>query len=164
MADDVPWLDDVEMRAWRGLLTVHSRVLAHLDADLQAAQLLSLADYAVLVTLSEASDYRLRMVELADRILITPSGLTRRVDILVRQGLVARKPCPDDRRGTFAVLTGAGLERLRQAAPHHVAQVRRHFFDHLDRRQVIALDEALQRVRSVLDAEDSSDQPDGPTT
>lgn len=160
MVDDTPWLDDVEMRAWRNLLTVYKRILVQLDADLQKAQLLSLADYAVLVTLSEAPDRRLRMVELADRILVTPSGLTRRVDALVRHGLVSRQPCPDDRRGTFAVLTGAGLERLRQAAPHHVVQVRRRFFDHLDRRQVAALDSTMEVVRAALDRLPSSTATD----
>jgi len=151
MPDGVHWLDDLEMRAWRGLLTVHSRMLAQLDLELQATQMLSLADYAVLVTLSEASDHRLRMSDLADRILVSPSGLTRRVDALVRQGMVRREPCPDDRRGTFAVLTESGLHRLEDAAPYHVAQVRQHFFDQLDRQQLKELADTLEMIQRPLD-------------
>jgi DNA-binding MarR family transcriptional regulator len=79
------------------------------------------------------------MSELADRMALSPSGLTRRVDNLVKAGLVERVQCPDDRRGMFASLTDAGRERVQQAAPDHVAQVRRHCIDRLDRDQLVTL-------------------------
>jgi DNA-binding MarR family transcriptional regulator len=143
---DAPWLDDTEMRAWRSLLGAHRRVLQRLDADLLAAQELSVADYGVLVELSEAPDCRMRMSELAERMLLSPSGLTRRLDTMVAAGLVERLRCPTDRRGAYAVLTAAGRVRLEQAAPDHVEQVRRHFVERLSRTQLVALADALEAV------------------
>jgi DNA-binding MarR family transcriptional regulator len=140
------WLDDLEMQAWRSLLSAHSRLMSRLDAELQASQGMSISDYGVLVQLSEAEHGRMRMSELADRLLLSPSGLTRRLDGLVRTGLVDRARCPTDRRGAFAVLTDAGRAQLEQAAPDHVEQVRRHFVDRLSRRQLEALVDALDKV------------------
>jgi DNA-binding MarR family transcriptional regulator len=122
--------------------------MSRLDAELQATQGMSVSDYGVLVQLSEAEGGRMRMSELADRLLLSPSGLTRRLDGLVHSGLVDRVRCPTDRRGAFAVLTPAGHARLEQAAPDHVEQVRRHFVDRLSRRQLEALVDALDKVTS----------------
>ena len=143
---DTPWLDELEMRAWRSLLRAHSRLVARLDADLQASQGMSASDYGVLVQLSEEEGGRMRMSELADRLLLSPSGLTRRLDGLVSAGLVERRRCPTDRRGAYAVLTAAGWERLEGAAPDHVEQVRRYFVDRLSREQLAALADALDEV------------------
>jgi DNA-binding MarR family transcriptional regulator len=141
-----PWLDDVEMHAWRSLLRAHARLIARLDAELQASQGMSVTDYGVLVELSEQEGGRMRMSELADRLLLSPSGLTRRLDGLVAAELVERHRCPTDRRGAFAVLTPAGQARLQTAAPDHVEQVRRHFVDRLSRKQLEALADALDKV------------------
>ena len=140
------WLDDLESRSWRGLLGAHSRLIARLDAELQETQHMSLADYGVLVHLSEADGHMLRMTELADRLLLSPSGLTRRVDRLVNTGLVERVRCPTDRRCSLARLTPAGRKRLERAAPDHVEQVRRHFVDRLTRRQLASLVDALEKI------------------
>ena len=142
----VSWLDELEMQAWRSLLSAHSRLMSRLDAELQASQGLSVSDYGVLVQLSEAEGGRMRMSELAERLLLSPSGLTRRLDGLVRAGFVTRARCPTDRRGAFAVLTDSGRTRLEKAAPDHVDQVRRHFIDRLSRKQLQALVDALGRV------------------
>jgi len=134
------------MHAWRSLLRAHSRLIGRLDAELQASQGMSVTDYGVLVQLSEQEDGRMRMSELADVLLLSPSGLTRRLDGLVATGLVERHRCPTDRRGAYAVLTPAGQARLKQAAPDHVDQVRRHFVDRLSRQQLEALADALDKV------------------
>jgi len=139
------WLDDLEMRAWRSLLTAHRRLLQRLDEELQGSQDISVADYGVLVELSETGG-RMRMSELADRLLLSPSGLTRRLDNLVSAGLVERVRCPTDRRGSYAVLTDTGRHRLDRAAPDHVDQVRRHFVNRLSRDQLSQLAEALDAV------------------
>jgi len=144
--DSPVWLDDVEMRAWQSLLSAHWRLLSRLDAELQTTQSMSLADYEVLVQLSQDEAGRMRMSELAERLMLSPSGLTRRLDGLVTAGLVDRVRCPTDRRGAYAVLTGAGRRRLEQVAPSHVEQVRRHFIDRLDRDQLSALAEILSFV------------------
>ena len=156
------WLDPVETRAWRGLLGTNARLLAVLDEDLQADQGISLADYDVLVTLSEAPQRRLRMAELAHAVYLSPSGLTRRLDSLVRRRLVAKVACEGDRRGSYAVLTPVGMAQLERAAPDHVAHVRRHFLDRLDRRQVELLAEALgvlSRPETDGGDEDAADRP-----
>lgn len=142
----VYWLDDLEMQAWRSLLSAHSKLMSRLDAELQASQGMSVSDYGVLVQLSEAEGGHMRMSELADRLLLSPSGLTRRLDGLVRAGFVNRTRCPTDRRGAFAVLTDAGRTRLQQAAPDHVEQVRRHFVNRLTRRELESLVDALSKV------------------
>ena len=116
-------LTSAEQRAWRGFLRAHATVVRALEADLQAEHELPLASYDVLVQLSESPDRRLRMTELADRVLLSRSGLTRLADRLEREGLLTREPCPSDARGTLAVLSDAGLERLREAWPTHLRGV-----------------------------------------
>ena len=140
------WLDETELRAWRALLGAHRKLLQRLDAELQATQQLSVSDYGVLVELSEAEGGRMRMSDLAERMLLSPSGLTRRLDSMVEAGLVERARCQNDRRGAYAVLTPAGRARLEAAAPDHVEQVRRHFVERLTREQLEALGEALEAV------------------
>ena len=144
--DDTPWLDDEELRAWRSLVVAGNRLKAVLDAELVAEHGLAFGDYEVLVILSEAPDRRMRMSELAEELCLSPSGLTRRLDRLTRDGLVAREQCPADRRGSFAVLTPFGFSRLEAAAPDHVRGVREHLLDHLDRSQLRVLGDALAPV------------------
>jgi DNA-binding MarR family transcriptional regulator len=141
-----PWLDPLEMRAWRSLLSAHARLLARLDAELEASSGMSVADYGVLVHLSEAEGGHMRMSELAAALLLSPSGLTRRLDGLVAAGFVERAKCPTDRRGAYAVLTETGRKRLEEVAPKHVEQVRRNFIDRLDRQQLKALSDALGAI------------------
>ena len=141
-----PWLDPLEMRAWRSLLSAHARLLARLDTELEESSGMSVADYGVLVHLSEAEGGHMRMSELAEALLLSPSGLTRRLDGLVTAGFVERAKCPTDRRGAYAVLTEAGRRRLEEVAPSHVEQVRRNFIDRLDRHQLEALSDALGAI------------------
>jgi DNA-binding MarR family transcriptional regulator len=143
----VRWLDEDEMRAWRSLVEVMSDVEASLESDLLEAHNLTNGDYAVLVNLSEAKDRRLRMCDLAATLHLSPSGLTRRLDGLVKDGFVAREAAPDDRRVTFAVLTNKGLAKLQKAAPDHVDSVRRHLLDLLNPTQTRQLGSILQSVR-----------------
>lgn len=146
-APPVRWLDELEMEAWLGLLTTHSALMAALDSELRAAHGLSLPEYEVLTFLSDAPDRRLRMSELAQRLRLSPSGLTRRIDGMVRAGFVRRETCDDDRRGSFAVLTDAGLSVLQKSAPDHVSGVRRHFLDRLSRRQLEQLAGVLRALQ-----------------
>lgn len=153
MAAERPdWLDDEEMRAWRGLVEAYAELHAALEADLLTGFGIDGGDYGVLVNLSEAPGQRLRMCDLASRLHLSPSGLTRRLDGLVKAGLVAREPSAEDRRVTLAVLTDAGRATLEAAAPVHVAGVRANFVDHLSRTQLRQLGtafEALQRRRGL---------------
>lgn len=134
-------LSDEQLTAWRSFLQAHAVLVRRLEADLLAEHRLPLASYDVLVQLVEAPERRLRMTELAQRVLISRSGLTRLVDRLEREGLVRREACDDDARGLFAVLTEEGFSRLRRAAPTHLRGVASYAMDRLDDAQVQAMAE-----------------------
>ncbi|WP_232304134.1 MarR family transcriptional regulator [Pseudofrankia sp. DC12] len=142
------------MHAWRNLLHAHAQVTRVLEAELEEAHGLPLASYDVLVQLSEAPDGALRMSELADAVLLSRSGLTRLVDRLVREGLVERRSCPSDLRGTLAVLTPAGLDRLRAASGTHLRGVARHVLAHYSPAELELLGDLLGRLVT-------SDEPGG---
>jgi DNA-binding MarR family transcriptional regulator len=151
------WLTDDQQRAWRGLLQMSSRLDARLNRDLQQASGLSLADYDVLVLLTEAPDGRLRMFELVDELQWEQSRLSHHVARMQRRGLVAREECTTDKRGAFVVLTDAGREAIEKAAPGHVDTVRRLVFDGLSGEQVAMLETFVGRVLSRLaPAEDAA--------
>lgn len=158
------WLDDEEMAAWRSMVDVHTAVMASLEEELTELHGLAGGDYAVLVTLSEAPHERLRMCDLASALHLSPSGITRRLDGMVKQGLVAREPSTEDRRVMLAVLTPKGRAALESAAPDHVDAVRRHFIDHLTRTQIrnlAAAFAAVERGRArTVDATDATDATD----
>ena len=137
---------DPRLAAWRAFLLTHARVMRVLERELQAEQALALTDYDVLVQLAAADDRRLRMSDLADRLLLSRSGATRLVDRLVAEGLVERVTCESDRRGQWAQLTDAGIERLRGATPTHLRGVAEHFVDRLDPSELRELERMLERI------------------
>jgi len=147
-------LDATRLAAWRAFLRTHAVVTAELSRELEEARGLPLVQYDVLVQLDEAEGGRLRMQQLAARVLFSRSGLTRLVDRMTAEGLVRRERCEDDRRGTYAVLTPAGRRRLREAAGIHLRGVDAHFARHLSGRDVRALRAAFA---AVLAAEDGGD-------
>lgn len=126
------------MAAWRAFIETIGDLTNALEKDL-ADHGLNMGDYQVLVYLSEAETRSMRMCDLADVLQLSPSGLTRRLDGLVKGGLVERQPSPLDGRVMMAVLTDSGHRVLAETAPAHVESVRRHIFDHLDTGQVDAM-------------------------
>lgn len=127
-----PWLGDTEMTAWRAYI-VGSALLEHrLNRELQLSHGLSIADYEILVSLSEVPDMRMRMSELAAGIAHSKSRMSHQIRRLEREGLVRRQECPEDGRGVLAVLTDKGMAKLREAAPSHVQGVREHMIDLLE--------------------------------
>ncbi len=144
-AAPVPLSDAEEqvMRAFGRMLVVMPKVL---DADLQRDQRMSLSEYTALRMLSEAADQRLRMSELATACDMSLSGMTRLAARLESLGFIRRVPCASDARGLNAILTDAGLARLREAWPDHLVSVRRHIFDHLGDVDMCALARALDRM------------------
>ena len=127
---------------------MHQVLRAELERELHRETGLSLADYGVLVNLSEADGQRLRMGQLAEALQWSRSRLSHQVSRMQDRGLLSREECPTDARGAFAVLTPVGLAAIEGAAPGHLAGVRRHFFDRLSREQVralIGLSEAVLR-------------------
>ena len=119
-----------ELSAWRGFLRAHAALHKALDAELESRHGLPLTSFEVLGYLAEAEDQRMRMCDLAASILLSRSGLTRLVDRLEREGLIARASCSSDARGAFAVLTPAGRQRLEEARLTHLAGVRTLFLRH----------------------------------
>ena len=140
-------LDPVEVRAWRAFLTRHALVARRLESDLIARSDLPLAEFDVLFQLAMAEGRRLRMNELADRVLLSRAGITRLVDRLTADGLVGRVRCASDARGYFAVLTARGLARLLDATPGHMAAVRRFFLEAFTPPELETLAELLERGR-----------------
>lgn len=141
-----PRASDWRVGVWRSFLRAHASVMRDLERELLAATGMPLGWYDVLLQLAEAPDRRLRMAELADRVLLSRSGLTRLIDRLQAEGLVRREPSPDDARGTFTVLTADGLNRLRHAAPVHLAGIREHWLVHFSDDELRQLAGFLSRL------------------
>jgi DNA-binding MarR family transcriptional regulator len=136
---------DWRIGIWRSFLRAHATVLRELEREL-AETGLPLGWYDVLLQLVEAPDHRLRMADLADRVLLSRSGLTRLVDRLQAEGFVRREPAPGDARGTYTVLTAPGVEALRKAAPVHLAGVRDHWLSHYSDAELRVLGGLLERL------------------
>jgi DNA-binding MarR family transcriptional regulator len=139
-------LTDHELAAWRGMLQVHARVTQQLDAQMHAEHGLSVSAYEVLMFLADAPDHRLRMSDIADRVLLSRSGCTRLVDRLVELGYVTRCADSSDGRGLNAQLTEAGLAKARAARATHLAGVRQFFLDRLTATDQIALGDIWTRL------------------
>src|SRR3954454_18144068 len=135
-AEPATRFSELELDAWGGFLRVQSTLLRELDEELTREHGLPLSSYDVLVQLDEAEDGRLRMSHLADAVLLSRSGLTRLVTRLVEHGLIERDECKNDARGSFAVITEKGRERLDEARLTHRAGVRERFFDRLGEREL----------------------------
>lgn len=145
----VKWLTDAEQQAWRSFITGSRRLADQLDQDLKA-QGISHDDYGVLVALSESEGDRMRMAELADHSVESRSRLSHHIGRLETRGLVTRQACPDDRRGSWAVLTAAGRETIEAIAPHHVAGVRQYFLDQVTPEELIVLGTVFGRITTAL--------------
>lgn len=141
-----PRASDWRIGVWRSFLRAHANIVRDLERELLAASGMPLGSYDVLLQLAEAPGRRLRMAELADRVLLSRSGLTRLVDRLQGEGLVRRTPSPDDARGTFTVLTAEGLARLRTVAPVHLAGIQAHWLGHFSDDELRELGRLLARV------------------
>jgi len=131
--------------AWRSILRAHATLMRRLDTDLERETGLALADFDVLAQLADAGG-ALRMTELADRALISRSGMTRRVARLVREGLVRRANTDADARGVVFMLTEAGQDRLIESAPVHMHGVSDLFVAKLDDQELAVLASALAKV------------------
>jgi len=152
-------MSEVLADTWGALLKVHAALVPRLDRELQEAHGLPITWYDVLLELNSAPDRRLTMGQLGSVATLSRTRVSRVIDELVRTGLVAREPNPDDGRSAFAALTPAGRATLRKAAPTYVAAVQREFADHLTAREAKVLAGALHKVLAAgaaVDPEDSA--------
>jgi len=143
VANELP--DGRGMGAWLSLLRAHATLMRQLETDLEQRTGLALADYDVLAQLAIA-DGELRMTELANRALISRSGMTRRVARLVDEGLVRRSGANADGRGVVVALTNAGVARLVETVPPHARGIAEYFVARLDDQELAVLESALDKV------------------
>jgi DNA-binding MarR family transcriptional regulator len=147
--------DEDRVAAWRAVLLAQSRALRAIERDMEAAGVVSLGWYDVLLELNAAPDRRLRMQDLAARAVLSRTRISRIVTELEAAGYVVRRPDPDDRRAALATITPAGRAALKRAAPTYLAAIEEHFTRHLARGAGRAIAEGLQPVidahRELLD-------------
>lgn len=137
---------DPRLAPWRAFLIAYTQVARRLDEELRSEHGLSLQEYGALVQLVEAPGRQLRMGRLAEALLLSKSGVTRLVDRLVEDGLVARTSCPSDARGAEATLTDSGVDRLRRASPTHLRGISSYFLDAIPAGDASAVQRAMERV------------------
>jgi DNA-binding MarR family transcriptional regulator len=140
-------LNDAEQNAWRTFVESSWALHTRLEEDLRATTGLSMNDYHVMVVLSEMPGRRLRMGELAGRLVFSPSRITYQINSMVKRGLVRKQPCPEDGRGQEAVLTDEGMAALEAAAPLHLITVRDRFIDRLDADELAVIARVFAKVR-----------------
>ena len=140
-------LSDTQQTCWRAFIESSWALHTRLEDDLRAATGLSMSDYHVMVALSEAPGHRVRMGELAGRLVFSPSRLTYHISSMVKRGLVRKQACPDDGRGQEAVLTERGMAQLVAAAPLHLKTVRDSFIDHLDDDELAVIGRVFAKIR-----------------
>jgi DNA-binding MarR family transcriptional regulator len=134
------------LEAWRSYLQSHASILRELDAELAAEHGMTARDYEVLLYLAQAPDRKLPMSALAERTMLTRSGITRLIDGLVATGLIERVSCEEDARISYASLTDYGYEKLRRAGSTHVASIRRLFLAHFNHAEIEQLASLLSRL------------------
>lgn len=147
--DSIKWLNPREMKAWRSYVSTARRLTEAMQDDI-ASHDLSLADYEVLVLLSEAKDRRLRMSELASAALLSKSRLSHRLKVMEKAGWVERMACKEDRRGYWAVMTEKGWKTIQKAAPDHLISIRSRFIDHLTSKDQEDIARIFDRVHNQL--------------
>lgn len=139
-------LADYELDAWQALLHTYHQVMDVLERELKAEQGLTLAQYDVLLRLARAREPALRMTQIADRVLVSPSGVTRVVDGLAALGFVERERGSDDARVVLARLTPEGRRKIKRAAQTHLRGIREHFSGPLTEAQLRSVTEGLQVI------------------
>jgi DNA-binding MarR family transcriptional regulator len=137
---------DPRLEPWKAFLQAHARLMRRLDEDLRAEHDISIAEYDALLNIAQSPERRIRMRRLADQVLLSKSGVTRLIDRLVDDGLVERSACVSDARGAEAVLTSAGLQRLREASRTHLRGIEQHFLEVLDAEQLGVVGGAMRAV------------------
>jgi DNA-binding MarR family transcriptional regulator len=140
------------LAVWRLFLEAHAAITHSLASELDAERGLPITWYDVLLQLSEAGG-RLRMHELAERLLVNKSSLTRQIDRMEAAGYVEREPCAEDGRGQYAVITRDGRDAQRRAAPTHLRGVQEHFASHLTDSDVVALQRVFAKLPGAAPAE-----------
>lgn len=148
----------LEQSAWGGLLGMYGRLVRRIEADFQNHSQISHAEFEILLRLSWTEAHRLRIQDLAEQSVLTRSGVSRMVGRLEQAGLVIRENATEDRRGAYAVLTEAGLDRFHRALQAHIGFVRRNFLEFFDEAELAQMAEYWQRIeRGAAETKDDTD-------
>jgi len=146
LSSQVSDLKGVELDAWINFLRAHAAVTRQFNAELLATHGLTINDFDVLASLARAPERALKRVDLAERVLLTPSGITRLLKGLERAGYVGNRACEEDARVTYAVLTDEGYEMLEEARKTHQSSVRALFSERFDKGELRSLASLLERL------------------
>jgi DNA-binding MarR family transcriptional regulator len=146
LSSQVTDLRGIELEAWINFLRAHAAVTRQFNAELLATHDLTINDFDVLAQLTRAPEQALKRVDLAERVLLTPSGITRLLKGLEEAGYVSNRPCAEDARVTYAVLTPKGKRKLEQARKTHVASVRELFSERFEKDELETLASLLERL------------------
>ncbi|MEY3806381.1 MAG: hypothetical protein RIR69_1193 [Actinomycetota bacterium] len=149
------WLTPQEMAAWRTFIVTSGDLTRAIERDLVEFDL-DLGDYQLLAMLSEAPEHKLKMCDLADSLRLTRSGLTRRMDGVLKKKLVTRTKSSEDGRVAYAQISPKGMDVLRHAAPHHLVSVREHMIDLLSPAEIKAIASAFKKISEKLSEEKES--------
>ena len=153
-------LTGAEVAAWRAYIEGSLRLNTCIDEDLKASDRMTLFDYHVLLLLAEAPKGRLRMRDLAARMVFAPSRLTYQAARLEQQALVRREACDEDGRGSYAIITSAGRRALREASVEHAESIRRRLLNVLDADDIEDLGRIFGKVRAHLEPSRAALSPD----
>ena len=144
------WLTDAEMRAWRGFIERSAELINTITKDLEPFGLDG-GDYQLLAMLSEAPGHKMKMCDLAESLGLSRSGLTRRMEGVLKAKYVSRVGDQKDRRAAYAQITKKGLTLIKKVAPHHVASVRRHMIDLLSPAEIAAFGTGFAKIGQQID-------------
>ena len=146
MSSQVSELRGIALEAWINFLRAHAAVTRQFNAELQATHGLTLSDFDVMAQLARTPEYALKRVELSERVLLTPSGITRLLNGLERAGYVDKRECAEDARVTYAVLTDEGQKKFREAARTHRASIRALLTERFEQDELETLASLLGRL------------------
>lgn len=135
-----------QLNAWRLFLLLHSKIIDVVDRDIQTAGGLPLNHYDVLIELHEAPNKRLRLYELAERVVLSRSSITRLVDTLEKRSLLQRQTDPMDRRGSYAIITDQGEQALSESWPLYSTAIMQHFGQYLSDEEAATIAQAFSRI------------------
>ena len=149
--------------AWSSFLRFHAVVVGRIERTLSEAGVIPLTSYDILLAVDGSPGKRLRMSEIADRVVLSRSGLTRSVEKLIKEGCLKREGCPEDRRGAFAVITEKGREALKKAWPVYGKAIRTYYAAHLTDEEAVNLASLFRRALRNVEAKGSRGQWSGDT-
>jgi DNA-binding MarR family transcriptional regulator len=137
--------------SWASFLKVHARVINEIEKELVKAKVIPLTWYDILLSVNGSPGNRKRMIEIAEGVVLTKSGLSRSVDKLTEAGLIIKEACPEDKRGSYAVITEKGIQALKEAWPIYRKCIHKYFGENLDQGEITTINQAMNKILASLE-------------